>query len=1205
MKRGIVRSFFIPVFVTALSGFAAAQAGPPFDPFVTYGGMMLSGRIQNIVATDQYLAVHIVVGPKHEEIWVLAEPDFRLMMERVFIHIEDKIILDGDRIAFVASETEPTSSSVGLHIFNVANGARVSYARIGLVDHIGRFLIAGGDAVVNMTDGSVVYGETRERGFEFRAVIGDRILAIVHDRPGGGRKPVLYSPFSNTDAWAGQTLAPEVVEFIDKLLTWPSTLHFDGFPVLLAGQPRTKSSRPFRFLLLKSNGEGTILDRTFFGLQETEPYATVDFAYSVPSASGRTLVAGINTRHMGKVDGEKMLIATFDDSGRKLAQAQIDLHDNSVAWTGIDISHNLLVCLNQYRPKAKDLIATYFLPALGRTDAECAFSPQVNNKPAICGSDLIIWDSIRKYPHGTPVPPGAIMTFPAVIGVNPRTAAVNSFYPFDSERWKLMIYLNDRGRHVFNASHIFLPFEGGVGVDGGYLVLPIPRTVNGWVDAWLEVNRPAYVERDYDFSYGPPWASLAVNLGTLDGTKWHTLSQPGTAYFTVSFGAVRQEFPVTVVGKPANQPPTAKFVLIDRPVNEMWLTEALFEGEASSDPDGHIVSYLWDYGDGTPASGSYGRHTYRSPGEYTVTLTVTDDKGATGQMKKKILAGRLMTFNNEEFGVPAVVALAKTVGYDIEVTTGDVEDAGTNAAVYIALYGPKNADGERTGTGEISLYGAIDETNSDPFERGKTDVFKSHQGHAVGLSDYADLSDIEFITLRHDDSGGKAEWNVKSIRIKNQATGQEWFFEPNTWLGFNKEPLKNVMARFTPSGGSYPRGVLFGGPQVCWDMTQACDNTFILNAASGKFYFTMLDKANTLEIYLNNVIVGRQYAHGEGVVTAPYIPKTEWGVEYDIAAITKPTRFKVRSMKPDYAWSESFVWIFPSNWKGHDGAVKGAVLLYPMKGQTSALSYGDTARQFLRDQDTWDNMLAAALQPIINYGTEAMGIFGMPTATNLSGPIEVRVGFYVSQALDQAIKKLGLTLQASILGETIDLFKSLISASEWARQLGSVTASGAAAAGGLYLLGRMADNDTLLVEIVQMLNIIKGKMDAAIGSIDSNDPAGFERTMAQVKTIALGKNSASQDPADYIINYATYGITDMNSTPTDNYCLSMSCILEYNNIQRWKVDDYPGVYPSDTIYPISEADKKAESKEAMKTFEPLFKNLMMIAGVVIDIALLM
>ena len=56
---------------------------------------------------------------------------------------------------------------------------------------------------------------------------------------------------------------------------------------------------------------------------------------------------------------------------------------------------------------------------------------------------------------------------------------------------------------------------------------------------------------------------------------------------------------------------------------------ASFDGSGSSDPDGTIASYAWDFGDGATGTGTTPVHTYASPGDYTVALTVKDNSGAT------------------------------------------------------------------------------------------------------------------------------------------------------------------------------------------------------------------------------------------------------------------------------------------------------------------------------------------------------------------------------------------------------------------------------------------------------------------------------------------------------------------------------------------------------------------------------------------------
>ncbi|WP_038172792.1 M4 family metallopeptidase [Vibrio pacinii] len=56
----------------------------------------------------------------------------------------------------------------------------------------------------------------------------------------------------------------------------------------------------------------------------------------------------------------------------------------------------------------------------------------------------------------------------------------------------------------------------------------------------------------------------------------------------------------------------------------------------SHDNDGQIVSYQWDLGDGNSVSGEVANHTYAVAGDYVVTLTVTDDAGASVSTSQSI-----------------------------------------------------------------------------------------------------------------------------------------------------------------------------------------------------------------------------------------------------------------------------------------------------------------------------------------------------------------------------------------------------------------------------------------------------------------------------------------------------------------------------------------------------------------------------------------
>jgi PKD repeat protein len=72
-----------------------------------------------------------------------------------------------------------------------------------------------------------------------------------------------------------------------------------------------------------------------------------------------------------------------------------------------------------------------------------------------------------------------------------------------------------------------------------------------------------------------------------------------------------------------------------------------FDASGSSDPDGSIVDYTWDFGDGNSSYSSGADptvdHTYASPGTYTVTVTVTDDDGATATASTTVTVTQVTT----------------------------------------------------------------------------------------------------------------------------------------------------------------------------------------------------------------------------------------------------------------------------------------------------------------------------------------------------------------------------------------------------------------------------------------------------------------------------------------------------------------------------------------------------------------------------------
>jgi hypothetical protein len=79
-----------------------------------------------------------------------------------------------------------------------------------------------------------------------------------------------------------------------------------------------------------------------------------------------------------------------------------------------------------------------------------------------------------------------------------------------------------------------------------------------------------------------------------------------------------------------NTPPIANFTST---IDELTVT---LDASSSYDPDGEITDWLWDFGDGTQATGEILTHIYQTSGAYPVTLTVKDDFGDTAELTKNL-----------------------------------------------------------------------------------------------------------------------------------------------------------------------------------------------------------------------------------------------------------------------------------------------------------------------------------------------------------------------------------------------------------------------------------------------------------------------------------------------------------------------------------------------------------------------------------------
>ncbi|MEW2573754.1 PLAT/LH2 domain-containing protein [Streptomyces sp. NPDC047070] len=100
--------------------------------------------------------------------------------------------------------------------------------------------------------------------------------------------------------------------------------------------------------------------------------------------------------------------------------------------------------------------------------------------------------------------------------------------------------------------------------------------------------------------------------------------------------------------------------------------------------------------------------------------------------------------------------------YRIQVATGKVDGAGTDANVYLTIYGSVGS------SEEIQL-----ESGRDDFERASVSNF---------IHTMRDLGALQKVRIRHDNSGHWPGWFLERIVIRDEEADKEWSFPCSLWL---------------------------------------------------------------------------------------------------------------------------------------------------------------------------------------------------------------------------------------------------------------------------------------------------------------------------------------------------------------------------------------------------------------------------------------
>ncbi len=197
----------------------------------------------------------------------------------------------------------------------------------------------------------------------------------------------------------------------------------------------------------------------------------------------------------------------------------------------------------------------------------------------------------------------------------------------------------------------------------------------------------------YAFNFGD-----GTTFGSAQPTASHTYAAPGNYLVAVTVTDNEGYTDTAVATVTVNHGEPVAMIAADVTSGQRPLA-VHFDASGSQDYDGTIVSYTWDFGDGSaPLSGISVNHTFTASGRFEVTLTVVDDDGRSAVAVRPIIVNIELKGISVNFGKSGVAA-------------GLLAPSAMAGVVPLAYW--NNADRSSTGAHRAGLTGALD-SNGQP-----------------------------------------------------------------------------------------------------------------------------------------------------------------------------------------------------------------------------------------------------------------------------------------------------------------------------------------------------------------------------------------------------------------------------------------------------------------------------------------------------------
>jgi PKD repeat protein len=377
---------------------------------------------------------------------------------------------------------------------------------------------------------------------------------------------------------------------------------------------------------------------------------------------------------------------------------------------------------------------------------------------------------------------------------------------------------------------------------------------NSLTYTWSKVSGPGTV------TFNNP--NSLTTTATFSGSTPPVTGDSYVLKLTVTDGKLSNSSNVTITVRPSgsteNVAPVASFTAT--PEEGPAPLSVTFNAAGSSDSDGTIASYAWNFGDGSVGTGSTASHTYTTDDNYIARLTVTDNWGATHSVTKEIAA----TYVGVDTIAPVISNTTNTsfpAGTTQVLLTFNTHENGACRFSTTATTPFSSMTDTFSGAGTRSHQATIDDlTNGGRYTR------------YVRCQDYAATPNVN----------GTSTPITFSVRTTTTVPGTFTTIDGNggTLLNFPTKSLYSGVVNFRPG---HQETVTLNPPRFSWaykptmnPAAHICYNFICSAAAPYKFVFQVSDDPNFTNLIVNQTTLVNFYNFLKPFDTGTYY----WRVGY-------------------------------------------------------------------------------------------------------------------------------------------------------------------------------------------------------------------------------------------------------------------------------------------------------------------------------------